>query len=29
MRLGLTLSLGAGIDTALMLGAEQLGYNAV
>ena len=29
MRLGLTLALGAGIDTALVLEAERLGYSAV
>ncbi|MDO9709246.1 LLM class F420-dependent oxidoreductase [Paracraurococcus lichenis] len=29
MRLGLTLSLGAGVDTALVLEAERLGYSSV
>ena len=29
MRLGLTLAVGAGIDTALVLEAERLGYSAV
>ena len=29
MRLGLTLATGAGIDTALVLEAERLGYSAV
>ncbi len=29
MRLGLTLAMGAGIDTALVLEAERLGYSAV
>ena len=29
MRLGLTLSMGAGVDTALVLEAERLGYHSV